>query len=589
MAFDAGMAKAVCAELRERFLGAKVEKVYQPSGEEVLLFCRRRGEGRRLLISASPSGARICETSLTRENPKTPPMFCMQLRKHLAGAVIAGFEMPGFERVVEVAFDGFDEMGFACRKYLEAEIMGKCSNLILLTEENGRRKVTGALKSVDFTTSSKRQVLPGMTYELPPAQGKADPMTETAQGFEAALSLYPAERPAEKFILDTYQGLSPLAAREIAYRAGCLGIPAGELSGAASLWRSFAGFRDRILAGEFRPIMLSRSGTAALEPFEYSFFETEQYGAAAVQTAYPDFAALLDAFYGTKEAIAAMKSKSRDIESVIGTARHKLLKKLPQLEAELAECAQMERYKLWGDLITASIYMLKQKAPFCDVTNYYSEKLETVRIPLDGKLTPSQNAAKYYKKYAKLKTAKDILTKQIEKAREELFYLASVEDAAGRAESEEDLSGIRAELAAAGYGAAGHKAAKTPAAGPAMKVSRFHTSGGRELYVGRNNLQNDYLTTRLAKKSDFWFHVKGGHGSHVVMACGPDEEPSAEDFTEAAETAAYYSEMRNGQKVPVDYTRIKNVKKPSGAVPGKVIYTTNYTAYVEPKKPAEAT
>lgn len=586
MAYDAGMARAVSTELSEKLTGAKVEKIYQPSGDEILLLCRRRGENRKLLLSASPAGARVCETACSRENPKTPPMFCMQLRKHLVGAVITGISTHGFERVIEIVFDAFDEMGFACRKYIEAEIMGKCSNLVFVAEENGRKKVLGAMKSVDFTTSSKRQVLPGMTYELPPGQNKTDPMTENEEHFQALFSACPGERMAEKFILDSYQGLSPLAAREIAYRAGCLGLPVSE-SREAVLWSSLSDFRDRIFSDAFVPLMLSRGEEKACEPFEYCFFDVMQYGNSVTKTKFPDFAALFDAYYGTREALAAMKNRYHDIESVIGTARHKLVKKLPQLEAELAECEDMERYKLWADLITASIYKLNKKASFCEVTNYYSEDLETVKIPLDSKLTPSQNAARYYKKYTKLKTAKEILGKQIEKTKEELSYLASVEEAMLRAETEADLTDIRRELSLSGYGAKNHRETKQPQQKSQTQISCFYTSGGRVFYVGKNNLQNDYLTTRIAKKSDWWFHVKGGHGSHVVMTCEPGEDPSSEDFTQAASAAAYYSEMRDGEKVPVDYTQIKNVKKPSGAVPGKVIYYTNYTAYVHPEKPEE--
>lgn len=587
MAYDAGMAKAVCHELSQTAVGAKIEKIYQPSDDEIILLCRRHGESRRLLLSASPSGARVCTTALTKENPKAPPMFCMQLRKHLTGAVIAGVSTLGFERVIELSFDAFDEMGFPCRKHIEAEIMGKYSNLVLTEEKESSRRVLGALKSVDFTTSSKRQVLPGMTYELPPKQDKSDPLTATEEHFRAAFSAYPKERTAEKFILDTYQGLSPLAAREVAFRAGSLGTTLAEFSDAGALWRSLSAFRSHILSCEFTPVMLSRAVGTGTEPFEYCFFDAMQYGNAAVKTVFPDFSSLLDAFYGAREGIAAMKSRSRDIEAVVTAARHKLEKKLPQLEAELAECAEMGKYKLWGDHITASMYMLDKKAAFCEVTNYYSESLETVKIPLDTKLTPAKNAAKYYKKYTKLKTAQRILTEQIEKARGELFYLASVEEAASRAENENDLAGIRRELALSGYVRGNAQTAKPPQKETALPF-RCRTTGGRTLYVGRNNMQNDYVTTKLSKKSDWWFHVKGGHGSHVVMLCEPEEDPSAEDFTEAAAAAAYYSEMRGGEKIAVDYTQIKNVKKPSGAVPGKVVYYTNYTAYVDPKKPMAA-
>lgn len=588
MAYDAGMAWAICRELSEVFSGAKIEKIYQPSDDEILLLCRTRSGSRKLLLSASASSARVCATALVRENPKMPPMFCMQLRKHLTGALITEIKLHGFERVIEIEFSAFDEMGFACRKFIEAEIMGKCSNLVFAEERSGSKRVLGALKSVDFTTSSKRQVLPGMVYELPPAQDKTNPLTETDEHFRTMFAAYPKERAAEKFILDTYQGLSPLAAREIAFCAGALGIPLADMARSDGLWRSLAAFRDGILAGKCMPVMLARGAGAKSEPFEYCFFDVCQYGDTVEKTVFPDLSSLLDAYFGARDRAAVMRSRSHDIMAAIGTVRHKLSKKIPQLHAELEACEEMDTFKLWGDLVTASIYMLQKKTAFCEVTNYYSEELETVRIPLDIKLTPAQNAARYYKKYAKLKTAKTVLTEQIAKAEEELSYLDSVEEAASRAETEDDLSGIRAELFMAGYLSKNGRAAK-PKEKPGAGIRMYRTSGGRTFYVGRNNIQNDYLTMKLAGKSDWWFHVKGGHGSHVIMVCAPDEDPDAADFTEVAAAAAYFSGFREGGNVAVDYTQVKNVKKPSGAMPGKVVYYTNYTAYVNPKQPEEKT
>lgn len=583
MAFDAGMTAAVCAELSEFLIGSKIEKIYQPSSDELVLLCRGRGGSRKLLLSASASSARVCLTELSRENPKTPPMFCMQLRKHLMGAVISAVRMYGFERMIEIELDAFDEMGFACKKFLETEIMGKYSNIVFTEEKNGVKRVLGALKSVDFTTSSKRQVLAGMAYELPPAQNKTNPLTENAAHFEAAVSTYPRERTAEKFILDTFLGISPLVAREIAYRAGVLGKTIGEIARTDVLWHSLLDFRVRIVERAFTPVMLCRENG---EPFEYCFYPIGQYGDAAKVMEFESFGAMFDAFFGAKERAAAMRSRLHDVETVVSGAMHKLARKIPLLKAELAECEEMETFKLWGDLITASIYMLNKKAAFCEVANYYSENLETVRIPLDNKLTPSQNAARYYKKYTKLKTARQILTTQIEKATEELSYLESVEEAMMRAETEDDILGIRAELVISGYVSRNQTAAKQKERAD-RGIRKYLTEGGREFYVGRNNIQNDYLTTKLAKKSDWWFHVKGGHGSHVIMICDIGEDPDAKDFTEAAAAAAYYSGFREGENVAVDYTEVKNVKKPSGSAPGKVVYYTNYTAYVNPKKPNE--
>ena len=573
MAFDAGMTAAVCAELSETLVGAKIEKIYQPTADEIVLLCRGKGGSKKLLLSASATAARVCTTEISRENPKTPPMFCMQLRKHLTGAVICAFRMYGFERVIETEFSAFDEMGFACKKFLHTEIMGKYSNLIFTEERDGEKRVMGALKPVDFTTSSKRQVLAGMTYEMPPSQDKTNPLTENAAHFEAAITSYPQGRTAEKFILDTFQGISPLIAREIAHKAGVLGKAIEEIPRTDVLWHSLKAFREEIAEKAFTPVMLCHENGA---PFEYAFCPIAQYGAAAQIRSFPSFSAMFDEFFGARERAASMRSRMRDMESVLNSAKNK----------ELLECEEMETFKLWGDLITASIYMLHKKAAFCEVTNYYSEEMETVRIPLDNKLTPSQNAARYYKKYTKLKTARSILTEQIKKAEEELAYLESVESAMPLAENEDDILGIRAELAQAGY------ISKNPASSkqkekPERGIRKCKTELGREFFVGKNNIQNDYLTAKLARKSDWWFHVKGGHGSHVIMVCEVGEDPDARDFTEAAAAAAYYSELRDSENVAVDYTEVRNVKKPSGSVPGKVVYYTNYTAYVNPQKPKE--
>ncbi|MBR7083007.1 MAG: DUF814 domain-containing protein, partial [Clostridia bacterium] len=258
-----------------------------------------------------------------------------------------------------------------------------------------------------------------------------------------------------------------------------------------------------------------------------------------------------------------------------------LTKKLALMREEFSECDEAETYKLWGDLITASIYLLTKKSDSATVTNYYSENLETVTVPLDIKLTPSQNAAKYYKKYNKLKTAKKMLTEQIEKAERELGYFETVETSLSMAENEADIYEIRIELADAGY------SQKRSSVGKARSHAKFEpkhyvTSGGYDVYVGKNNIQNDLITLKYSKKSDWWFHVKNAPGSHVVMTCNADDEPPARDFTEAAQLAAFWSSRKDGENVAVDYTKIRNVKKPSGAVPGYVIYTSNYTAYVDP-------
>lgn len=576
MAFDAGMAAAVTAELRKRITDAKVERVFQPAKDEIILVCRKDRRDIRLLISANPSSARVSITELERENPKSPPMFCMQLRKHLQGAVVKDVYMYGFERVIEISFSAYDELGFACEKYLTAEIMGKYSNVLLLGGESGKKKILGLIRPVDFTTSSRRQALPGMTYELPPPQDKVDLFKESEQSFLSRIRAYPAERGVDKFILDRYLGIAPVVAREISYRAG----RAENVGGCSPriVWKELSELVRVITEGDFTPCMI----IDGKKPVEYSFIDINQYGAQVKKQAFESFSTMFDFYFGTKEKADIMREKAHDIEAVISSARHKLQKKIPTLEAELAECDEADKFKLWGDLITASIYMLDKKAEYCDVINYYSEDLETVRVPLDVKITPSQNAARYYKKYTKYKTARTIITEQLKKAESELAYLLTVEAALKLAENEAELAEIRIELASSGYSPKNSAVVKAKAHAK-FEPKHYVTSGGYECIVGKNNVQNDYVTTKLAKKSDWWFHVKGGAGSHVVMVCPPDVEPDAKDFTEAAELAAYFSSFRDGENVAVDYTRAQNVKKPSGSVPGYVIYHTNYTAYVDPK------
>ena len=575
MAYDAAFAVLCVREIGSAARGAKVEKIYQPSKDEIVLSCRKSGQSVKILISVNPASARVCVSALERDNPKTPPMFCMLLRKHLSGTVIEDVYTCGFERVIELKFSAYDELGFPCEKYLSCEIMGKSSNVFLLGGEDGKKRILGMLHAGDFTMGARR-IVAGTVYELPPRQDKRDPTTETEAGFFEALSSYPADRGADKFIIDTYLGISPLVSREIVFRAG-----GAENAGKCSprmMWRAFSDVMSLIGDGAAQPCAVVLGG----KPIEYSFVKIGQYGAEADAKTFDTFCEMLDFYYGERERAEMLRARTHDIEAIISSATKKLERKLPTLRSEYADCGEAEKFKLWGDLITSSLYMLSSKAEFCDVVNYYSPSLEKVRVPLDAKLTPGQNAARYYKKYNKLKTAKEILTQQISKAEEEAKYLETVRASLPLCESEADISEIRIELAEAGYSP---KSVMINRARAKAKFEPKHyvTSGGYELLVGKNNIQNDYVTTKLAKKSDWWFHVKDSAGSHVVMVCPPDEEPDARDFTEAAEVAAYYSSVRDGENVAVDYTRIRNVKKPSGSVAGYVIYTSNYTAYVTPK------
>lgn len=578
MAFDAGFTRAMCAQLSQLLTGAKVEKVTEPSKDELVILCYKTGKTRKLFLSANPSRARICITEQTFENPKVSPMFCMLLRKHLSGASIAAIKQNGFERAVEVDFSAYDEMGFPTTRTIVIEIMGKCSNIMLLDE---KRKILGVLKSVDFTTSAKRQVLPGMIYEAPPAQeGKVLPMEESEEDFLCKAANFEKSKTAESFLLSNYLGLSPLVAREIAYRSGALGLEMQDAD-VRALYRGLCDYNTS-LEMDYTPTLLVNADGS---PMEYCFTDILQYGEAVEKKTLDTLSDLLDEFFGERDKIAAMKTKTHDVSVIVTNAKTRITKKIGYIKRDLEECKEAEKYKLWGDLITSSLYMITGKSNTCEVVNYYSEEMETVKIPLDIKLSASQNAAKYFKKYTKLKKAKEILTEQMREATKQIAYLETVETAISLSENERDVAQIKAELTDAGFIskakiADGKKAQKKEQIVPL----KFITSGGHTVLCGKNNVQNDFITTKLASKSDWWFHVKNKPGSHVIMLCEEGEDPDASEFTEAAEIAAYYSSLRDGENVAVDYTLAKNVKKPTGSAPGHVVYYTNYTAYVDPKK-----
>lgn len=567
MAFDAGFVAAVVHELTGILIGARVEKVQQPDKDAILLtlhpdraVCGVR-ESQRLLIDAGSNNPRIGFTTQPFENPKAAPMFCMLLRKHLTGARISGIRQLGFERAVEIAFEAHDEMGFACTKYLISETMGKCSNLMFLDKDY---KIVSALKVVDFSTSQKRQVLPGVTYELPPLQsGKITPLGETREHFLALRA--ENELPAEKFIMSRYLGISPLIAREIVYRGG----EDGE-----KLFEVFSGIYTDVEAGRFTPVLL-RDGKG--NPVEYSFTPIGQYGDAYTCEVRAHFSDLTDEYFGTRTRMEHIRQRSSDIFRLLTNADARLRKKIALQSADLEKCRDKERYRVCGDLLTANLWRIERGMKSVTVQNYYDENCPDTEIELDPRMTPSQNAQRYYKLYNKSKSAEVNLTKQLALAKDELAYIDTVFDSLTKADTENDLIEIRRELYESGYASKMKNYVSSKPTAP--KPLEFRTSGGYRLLCGKNNTQNDYLTHRLAEKNDLWFHITGYPGSHVILFCG-GEEPSGEDYTEAATVAAVYSKAPRGQKVTVDYTRVKNVKKPPASKPGFVTFTGNHSANV---------
>ncbi len=575
MAFDAGMLSCVLHEIKEESLGARVEKVYQPERDEIILQIRSKSGGRRLLINAGANNPRIGFTTVQKENPQNPPMLCMLLRKHLQGAKLCSVEQFGFERAVILGFETRDEMGYECVKYLIAELMGKYSNLIFAGSD---MKIITALKIIDFSTSSLRQVLPGMKYELPPKQDKLNPLETDEAEFMRLIEESPAERGCDKFILSNYLGISAAVAREVAFSATrATDTPLSSCSPRV-LWSKFSELIERIKTADYSPTIILDGE----KPVEYAFCPLEQYRGLTVKVMESP-SELLDLFFGGRDREQRVKQRASDVQKLLFNAHARLTKKVELQQAELEECAHGEEYKRVGDLITSNLYMLKRgmkEASLPDYDNMGEDgTLPYVTVELDERLSPAANAQRLYKRYNKSKNAKIELTKQIEIAKTELEYINSVLDSLDKAESPADLAEIRDELYRAGYASKmkGYTAHKQSA----PTVAKFVTDNGYTVLCGKNNIQNEYITFKLAAKDDYWFHAKNAPGSHVVMITG-GEEPPAEDFTQAAEIAAYHSKAYGGQSVEVDYTLIRHVKKPPSAKPGFVIYHTNWSALVTP-------
>lgn len=572
MAFDAGMVSAIVHELNETIPDARVEKVTQPEKDEIVLLLHAGRKNLRLVLSSGSNNPHFNITSVVKENPIVAPMFCMLLRKHLTGARVTSVTQLGFERAVEFGFDCFDEMGFRTMKYLVTETMGKYSNVILL---NAEKKVVSALKIIDLAASSVRQILPGFPYELPPTQRKLCPLTASEADFKSALSAS-ADMPADKFIAANFYGLAAITSREIALRAAGSSDRLISECDPDALWKSFESVRNIINENKSEPYLVSEiSG----RPVEYLFFEPREYGADYNVQKVESFGVLLDEYFGRRDKAERIKQRTSDIFRLLTNAEQRLTKKIALQKQDLAACADKDRYKLWGDLITANIWRLSRGEEKVELENYYSDDCAPITVTLDKRLSPQANAQRCYKKYNKSKTAEVELAKQIKIAESELGYIYTVFDSLSRAESESDILEIRDELYRSGYASRmkNYSAKKLQA----PKFMEFQTTDGKKLLVGKNNHQNDQLTTKIASKLDYWFHIKNQPGSHVILFCD-GEEPTDRDFTEAAVVAAYYSKASDGQNVPVDYTLVKNVRKPGGSKPGFVTYQTNYTAYVTP-------
>ena len=570
MSFDGFTAAAVVAQINAELSGARVERVNAPTQDEIVL--NLRTEDRRsvkLCLSASSNIPKVNITQVIKDNPAQASALCMHLRKHLNSARLLSAEQPGFERVIKLCFQTTDELGYQRPEFIYSEIMGKYSNVIL-TDADGR--IINCVKPVDVTTSSKRQVLPGLKYEAPPPQDKLIPTEVTADDF-AALCEAHAGIDADGFFVKCFRGFSPLLSRELAYAAGASGRTV--YGHGAALYAVFREFMGRCARSEFYPCIIYDGK----KPLDYSVFEIKQYAGGAEVRGFSSVSECIDRFYSERENSERIKQRGGDILRIINSAELHIKKKAQNIEEDIKKCADAEKYRLYGDLLTANLYRAEKGAASVTVENYYEDGAPEVTIPLDVRFTASVNAQKYYKKYNKLKTGRASAEKRAEEAKKELLYIGTVADALSRFETEEDLEQIRAELYETGYASKMKDVKKKKPSQP--KPLKFITDGGYTVLVGKNNTQNDRLTLKEAGRYDWFFHVKDAPGSHVIMV-SDGVEPSAEDFTQAAALAAYYSSKRDGQNVEVDYTLVKNIKKPAGSAPGFVIYHSNYSAVVTP-------
>ena len=529
MALDAICLSAAVEELRAVIQGGRIDKIYQPGSQDLVLAVRGNTGNVRVLLSANPSHPRLHLTTLERENPDKPPMFCMLLRKHLTGARILELEQPYMERIVTIRLEATDELGDKVRRSLVLEAMGRKANLILL---DGEERIIDCIRRVDGDiTIGARQVLPGLFYH----------------------------QPEPRF------GVPPLLERELRFRG-----EKGDLSlTIQQLW-------DSVKEKRSTPVMLIQNGKAV----DFSFLPILQYGPNTELKEYSSFGALLDDFYETRERQERTKQRGEDLLRAVKNARDRTARKLENQRQELLATRNRERLRQLGDILTSNLHRLEKGRSTVKLQDYYDPEGGEIEIRLDPLLTPQQNAAKYYKDYNRAKNAESALTLQIEKGENDLAYLDSVVESLSLAEGERDLQEIRQELTDIGY-----LKRQKKAAGREKRVSgkpmEFLTDSGLRVSVGKNNSQNDILTTKQAGKGDWWFHTQKIHGSHVIL-WAQGEEPDEVSVAQAAALAAWFSQGREAGKIPVDYTPVRFVKKPAGARPGMVVYTTYQTMMVQP-------
>lgn len=570
MAFDGITIANIVTELNQTITGGKINKIAQPENDELIITIKNQRKQYRLFLSASASLPLIYLTETNKPSPLTAPNFCMLLRKHIGSGKIIAIEQPGMERIIRFTIEHLNELGDLCTKYLIVEIMGKHSNIIFCNEED---QIIDSIKHVSAHMSSVREVLPGRPYFIPETQSKLNPLVLTEEIFQE--KIFPRPVNVAKAIYTSITGISPLMAEEVCYRAGIDGgIPTDGLEDVERihLAHTFLRMVDDIRDGHFEPNIIYKGK----EPVEFACFPLSQYQDYRA-VSYPSIFPVLETYYAEKNIVTKMRQKTVDLRKIVQNALERNVKKYQLQQKQLKDTEKKEKYRVWGELLNTYGYEVEPGAKSMEALNYYTN--EMIQIPLDETMTPQENAKKYFDKYSKLKRTKEALDTLLQETGDEIKHLESIAASLDIASSEEDLVQIKEEMMEYGY------VKRKNTGGKKVKVTsrpyHYISSDGYDIYVGKNNFQNDELSFKFASGNDWWFHAKGQPGSHVIVKSKNEELPDR-TFEEAGKLAAYYSKGRQAPKVEIDYTQKKNLRKPTGGKPGFVVYYTNYSLLIEP-------
>ena len=570
MALDGIVIAGVVHQLNQTILNTKIAKIAQPESDELLLTCKGPGANYRLALSASASLPFVYLTDQNKPSPMVAPTFCMVLRKHIANGKIVSITQPHMERIIRMDIEHLDEMGDFCKKSLIIELMGKHSNIIFCKDDG---TIIDSIKHISSLTSSLREVLPGRMYEIPATQNqKHNPLTTSTSEFTDIISH--CSDTLGKAVYGSFTGISPLMANEILYRAGAdadMPVASYDKDQLYHIATQFHHFMDEVKEGHFSPAIIWNGK----EPIEFSAFPLTQYQDYTI-AAYTSISEVLELYYAKKNAYTRIRQKSADLRRIVTTALERNQKKLQLQLKQLSDTEKREKYRIYGELLQTYGYGVKEGSKFLVCENYYDDNKE-IKIPLDETKSPLENAQKYFEKYNNLKRTYEALCALTEETQNEILHLESIQNALDIATSPDDLIDIKQELVDFGFIKKGRGQKKNTGK---SKPLHYRSSDGFDIYVGKNNYQNDELTFKFATGNDWWFHAKNMPGSHVIVKSENRELPDRV-FEEAASLAAYYSKGRGAEKVEIDYLQKKNVKKPNKSAPGFVVYYTNYsmTAY----------